>query len=132
MPPSRLLKVSVLLLVSLLLTACSSSKPEATVDALYQAAIKRDVDKATEYLALGNIPESELFQAKGKVQIIIGEIAQTIEQNDGLKRIEVLESEIDEEADTAHVEVKLIFKNDEEDTESFRLRREDGKWKIIL
>jgi len=132
MPLSRLSMWCFLALVSLLLAACSSAKPETTVEAFYQAAIKRDVDKAVEQLALGEVSDGEMFQAKGKIQMIIGQIAEVIEKNDGLKRFEVLESNIDENEEIAHVQIKLIFSNGEENTDSFRLRREDGKWKIIM
>jgi len=129
---SRLSCAGFALLAALLLAACSSSKPEATVEAFYQAAIKRDVDKAIEHLDMGDISENEMFQAKGKVQMIVGEIAQNIEKNDGLKRIEVLESEIDDDGGKARVRIKLHYNNGEETSESLRLSRDGGKWKIIL
>jgi len=121
-----------LLLTCLLLAACSSSKPEAATEAFYQAAIKRDVDKAFEHLDMGELSQSELFQAKGKIQMIVGEIAQRVEGNDGLKRFEVVESTIDDDGEHAHVRVKLVFNNGNETNDSFKLRRVDGQWKIIM
>jgi len=130
--PSRLLCTGVALLACLLLAACSSSKPEATVEAFYQAVVKRDVDKAVEQLYMGDVPENELFQAKGKIQMIIGQIAADIEENGGLKQIEVLESEIDNGGQNARVRITVHYKNGEDRSDSLHLQREDGKWKIIL
>jgi len=132
MPRFRLLYAGFALLAALLLTACSSSKPEATVEAFYQAAIKRDVDKALGHLDMGKVSESEMFQAKGKIQMIVGQIAANIESNGGLKRIEVLESEIDDDGGKARVRIKLHYNNGEDGNESLRLNRVDGKWKIVL
>jgi len=133
MPSSHRLYPVFFFLACLLLAACSSSsKPETSVEAFYQAAIKRDVDKALGYLAMGEMSENELFQAKGKVQMIVGEIAENIEENDGLKRMEVLASEVEEDGEKARVQVKFIYNNDNDHTQSFHLQREDGQWKIIL
>jgi len=132
MQPSRLVCAGFLLLASLLLAACSSSKPEAAVEAFFHAAAKRDVDKAMDYLAFGELSDSELFQAKGKVQMIVGQIAETIDKNDGLKGFEVVESTVDEDGQSARVKLKLIFNNGQEQTDSSKLRREDGKWKIVM
>jgi len=127
-----LFRPALLLLACLLLAACSSSKPEATVDAFFQAAAKRDVDKALEQLAMGEMSANELFQAKGKIQMIVGHIAETIENNGGLKRMEVVESEIDDDGQKARVQVKFIYNNGEESTNTLSLRHEDGKWKMVL
>jgi len=130
---SRLFRAGCLLLLICLLAACSSSsKPEATIEAFYQAAIKRDVDKAIEQLDTSDVSESELFQVKGKVQMMVGNMAETVERNDGLKQMEVLASEIDDDGEKASVKVKLVFNNGEENTDSFRLRQNNGKWKIIM
>jgi len=132
MHPSRLLYTGFLLLASMLLAACSSSKPESTVEAFYQAAAKRDVDKVMEQFALAGISGDELLMTKGKVQMMVGQMAAQIEENGGIKRIEVLESSIDKDGDSARVQIKLIFNDGSEQTESNRLRREGGKWKILM
>jgi len=132
MHPSRLLYTGFLILVGVLLAACSSSKPESTVEAFYQAAAKRDVDKVMEQFALGDISGDELMMTKGKVQMMVGQMAAQIEENGGIKRIEVLESSVDKDGDSARVQIKLIFNDGSEQVESNRLRREGGKWKILM
>jgi len=132
MYPSRLLYTGFLILASLLLAACSSSKPESTVEAFYQAAAKRDVDKVMEQFALAEISGDQLLMTKGKVQMMVGQMAAQIEENGGIKRIEVLESSVDKDSDIAQVQIKLIFGNGEEQIESNSLRREGGKWKILM
>jgi len=132
MHPSRLLYTGFLLLASMFLVACSSSKPESTVEAFYRAAAKRDVDKVMEQFAVAGKSGDELLMAKGKVQMMVGQMAAQIEENGGIKRIEVLESSIDEDGDSARVQVKLIFNDGSERADSNRLRREGGKWKIIM
>jgi len=132
MHPSRLLYTGFLLLASILLVACSSSRPESTVEALYQAAAKRDVDKVMEQFSVAEISGDELLMVKGKVQMMVGQMAAQIEKKGGIKRIEVLESSIDEDGDSASVQIKLIFNDGSEETESNRLQREGGKWKILM
>jgi len=128
--PSRSCAACCLVFISLLLAACSPSKPETTVETFYQAAARKDMDKAIEQIALNDVPANEMLMAKGMLQMMIGMIATGIEGNDGLKQIEILESTLDEDGHSASVRSKLIYNNGEDETTTNHLRREGSKWKI--
>jgi len=129
---SRWCAVCGLALVGLMLVACSSSKPEATVEAFYRAVAELNVDKATELMALDDVPANQVFEVKGVLQMGMLGLAADIKGNDGLKRIKVLESEVDAADGRARVRIKLVFNNGQERVRMERLRLEYGKWKIAF
>jgi len=129
---SRPFYTGFLMLLSVLLVACSSSKPESAVEALFKAMSKQDVDKVVELYALGEVPENQKLQAKGKIQMIVGQVAAQMEANGGLKRVDIVESTIADDGQTATIRATIIFNNGKEDTSPIRLRLEDGKWKIVM
>jgi len=130
--PSRVYAVCVLALASLLAACSLASSPEKTVETFYRAVAEKEMDKAIEQLALGEVSAGEMVLAKGLLQMAIGVLAVEIESNGGLKRIDVLESTVAEDGQSARVRVKLIFNNGKDDTQSDRLRLEEGKWKMTL
>jgi len=132
MQRSRLFPALFLALMALVLTACSGGKPESTVEDFYRAAAKGDVDKATALISFASVPAAQMVQAKGKVQMIVGEMQSRIQANDGLDGVEILESRQDESGKSATVRAKVKFKNGKDQTETHRLVDEDGGWKILL
>jgi len=128
----RLLCAGFTLLVALLLVACSSSGPETAVQDFVNAVIKQDVDKVVGLCALGDVPENRMLQAKGKIQMMVGRALTQVEANGGFKRLDIVESTIADDGETATVRATLVFNNGKEDTSTIPLRREDGKWKVIL
>lgn len=128
----RVLPFLFLACLALGLSACSSAKPETTVEAFYRAAAKGDVERATEQVSFADVPANQMVQAKGKVQMIVGEMQSRVEANDGLEAVEVLETEIDEAEGTARVRTRVVFGNGKDTNETHRLVREDGDWKIVL
>jgi len=133
MTAARLIRTFFLSLTVLALAACGASdKPEDVVQAWYKAAVAGDADAATKHLYLDEVPADEMAMAKGKVQMIVGEIANRAKANDGLKKIEALETSIEADQDRATVKVRLTFGNGKDQTESVRLRRSDKKWKVVI
>jgi len=129
MRASHLTAFCLLMLTTILLAACSS-KPESVVETFYKAAAAGDVEKATAQISFATVKGNEMVQAKGKIQMMVGELKNQIDANDGLKKVEVLESSVD--GDSAKAQVKLIFNNGKDNTENYTLVREEGKWKIKL
>ncbi|MDQ8031470.1 hypothetical protein CEG14_01985 [Bordetella genomosp. 1] len=129
---ARAFQVLWLAFFAVALTACSGGKPESTVEALYRAAEKGDVDKAVEQISFAGVPENQMLQAKGKVQMIVGEMQRRIQTNGGVDKVETLESKVDEQSKTAVVRTRLVFKNGKDVTETHRLVQEDGAWKLRL
>jgi len=119
-----------LLLLAIVLLAACSSKPESVVETFYKSAAAGNIEKATEQISFAGVDANEMVQAKGKIHMIIGEIKNQIDANDGLNKVEVIESNID--GDSAKAQVKLIFNNGKDNTDSYDLVHEDGKWKIKL
>ena len=119
-------------LFTLLLAACSGGKPETTMERFYTAAAEGDVEKATKEISFDDTPAEQMMQAKGKVQMIVGEMQNRINANDGLDKIEVVSSTISEDGKTAKVQVKLVYRNGKSSTEASDLLKGDDGWKIKL
>lgn len=129
---SRLFSVFFMTVFAFALTACSGGKPESTVETFYEAAAQGDVDKAIAQISFSGVPAAQMTAAKGKMQMIVGEMQARIQANDGLDEVEILESKVGEDGKTATVRAKVIFKNGKDKTESHRLIKEDGDWKLQL
>ncbi len=123
-----------LLAGSMMLTACGSDSPEDVVKQFYSAVEKKDADKAYDLLA---IPEKDKqkneMEIKGKVQMIVGDMARRIEGNGGVESTEVKSVDIDESKKRATVILTVNFKDGKQKDERFLLTQgEGGDWKIIL
>ena len=55
-----------------------------------------------------------------------------IKEKDGIKSIEIIEEDIDEEGDEAEVKMRIVYGNGEEDVALYEFVMEDGKWKILM
>jgi len=130
MRTSRL--IAYLLILGTMLLAACASKLESVVETFYESAAAGNIEKATEQISFAGLDTNEIIQAKGTIQRIVGEIKKQIDTNDdfGLSNIQVIKSNI--EGDNAKTQVKLIFNNGKDKTDSYDLVREDGKWKIKL
>ncbi|QLF92947.1 DUF4878 domain-containing protein [Pseudomonas sp. ABC1] len=119
-------------LMAILLAACSGGSPESTVENFYKAAAKGDVDKAIELISFADVGANEMVQAKGKVQMIVGQLQARIQANDGLDSVEVLSSTVNEEGTQAVLNNRLNYKNGKSQEDRVRLVKEKGDWKISL
>ncbi|MGV8399276.1 DUF4878 domain-containing protein [Pseudomonas aeruginosa] len=128
----RILSTLLFVMAALLLGACSGGKPESTIDAFYRAAAKGDVEAATKLMSFANVPAAKMVQAKGKVQMIVGEMQTRIQANDGLDTMTVVQTQTDEKDENAVVLVELRFKNGKTQKQNHRLIKEDGSWKLLL
>ena len=116
-------------LFALALAGCSSS-PEDVVKDFYKAVADNRVEDAVGYFSLQGIKENDLTQAKGKFQMMVGELHSTIKARGGLDS--VLATPGEQKDDSVRVEVELKFKNGTTKKESLKLAKESGKWKIRL
>ncbi|TBU90661.1 DUF4878 domain-containing protein [Stutzerimonas kirkiae] len=119
-------------LLAVLLAACSGSGPEATTESFYKAAAKGDVDKAIGLISFADVGANEMVQAKGKVQMIVGQLQARIQANDGLDSVEVLSSTVSEDGNQATLHNRLNYKNGKSQDDRVRLVKEKGDWKIAL
>jgi len=125
----RWITLCYLLATIALLSACSA-KPESTIQAFYKAVAAGNVDKAIEQVSFAGVEAKEMTSAKGKLQMIIGEMKKQIDANNGLKQAEIINSSVD--GDKASVQVKIIFNNGKDTTGPHDLVCENGKWKIVV
>ena len=132
MRPLTMFRMMLALLFVLGLSACSGGKPEDTLEKFYRAAEKGDVETATKQIYLSNVKDAQLTQAKGKVQMIVGEVQGKLKANGGFDSIEAIESKIDPEGKSANLRVKLKFKNGTDKQDNARLMKDSDGWKIVI
>ncbi|WP_251977442.1 DUF4878 domain-containing protein [Salinicola avicenniae] len=119
-----------LLMTAMTLVACSGGDPESTASAFYEAAAEGDVDGAVELISFAGVGANEMVQAKGKVQMIVGNLESRVAANDGLDTVETLETQVSEDGQTAVVRSRITFGNGKSTSENTRLVKEDGDWKV--
>lgn len=133
----KIISVILTILLSSMLIACGSSKPEDVALNYVKAAFDGDAD---EMLSQIYIPDSAK-QRPGSEEIITGKIKagaskakEQAERKGGVKNIEVVEKEIDEANGLAKVVVNVKFKNDQSQSDSSRVKliKNDNKWKVDL
>jgi len=133
MSTAHLTRLFWLLLTVLALAACGAAdKPEDVAQAFFKAAAAGNADAVIKLIYLEEVPADKMMEAKGKVQMIVGEAAREAKANGGLKKIEVLETSLETDQDRAKVKVGLTFGNGKEDTESMALRRNAKKWQVVI
>lgn len=132
MRPLTMFRMMIAVLLALGLVACSGGKPEDTLEKFYRAAEKGDVETAIKQIHLSNVKDAQLTQAKGKVQMIVGEVQGQIKANGGFDGLNVIESKIAPDEKSANLRVKLKFKNGTEQPDNARLIKDSDGWKIVI
>jgi len=130
-PTSRtFLTIALFALAGLLLVACSS-KPESSVESFYHAIAKGDPEKALTYITFTEVAANNMQRAKRRAEMAIDAIQNKIEANDGLKNIQILESNIDGADNTGQFKLTLTFSNNKQDTTTPIVTiHENGRWKL--
>lgn len=121
-----------LLILAVLLTACSGGEPENTVEAFFKASADGDTEKAIDQISFASVGADEMVAAKGKVQMIVGDLQQRINANDGLDSVETLNSDISENGEQATIQSRITFGNGKTTDETTRLIKDGDDWKISL
>ena len=127
---ARALSVLWMSLFALALVACSTPTPEDVVRDFYKAVAGNRIDEAVGYFSLVDVKENDMAAAKGKLQMIAGELSSRIATNDGLDSVTT--TVVEQTDETARVKVELKFKNGKTLDESHDLVKDSGKWKIEL
>jgi len=121
------------LLAVALLTACGSpalETPESVVRSYIKAVAENRAEDAIKYYSLKDIKESDLTAAKGKLMMIVGKQYSEIQRKGGLDSVST--SLVSEKDNIATVKLELKFKNGKTESNTMKLAKEDGKWKIRL
>lgn len=121
------LQIIFVAIVSLFMaTACSvTSSPRSTAKHFYKSIEKGDFDKALSYTTLEAEADAEIYHA------IMKKVSTSIQEKGGIKKIEILREEGDEE-DLEHttVVVQITFNDGSSQEEYCDLIQQDGKWAI--
>ncbi|WP_291026312.1 DUF4878 domain-containing protein [Helicobacter sp.] len=131
---AKMLKKFVTLIMGITLgvffVGCGSSPKDVAVSFM-EDAYKGNGDKLIKYVY---IPKKEEIGGKelaeGKLKAAAQRAKETAQEAGGLKNIEVVSEEIKEKS--AHIELRVHFKNGNHKVENVRLVNDDGKWKIRL
>lgn len=113
-----------LLPILLLTAACFASGPEATVKKFYKAMENGEIEDATELLSsriVGMLGEDKLRAALSKQAL-------EIKKKGGIDSIEI--TEMNEVGEIAEGKVTVTFGDGSQDTDTVKLVKEDGKWKL--
>lgn len=115
------------------LTGClGGEKPLQVIENFYAAVAEGNTDKAVQYLALENVSANEMIAVKAKVAVMVAQGKAVIDANNGVQKVQVLEENLSEDGAQANVRVQVTFRNDKTDTDTFKLRKVNGHWKIRL
>lgn len=108
----------------LLAVACLASGPEATVKRFYSAIEDGEVDKAAGLLS------SRIVSLLGedKLRKALSEQALEIQKKGGIKSINI--DEMNEVGEIAEGKVTITFGDGSTKTDTVKLLKEDGKWKL--
>lgn len=121
-----------MMVMGLALAACSGGKPESVLETFYRAVAAGDVETAAKQISYQRIPPAQMTQAKGKVQMLVGEMQSRIQANGGLDKVETIDVTVAEDGKTVTVNTRLKFQNGKDHTQQHRLANEGGDWKIVL
>ena len=119
-------KINIATVSLFLATACSvTSSPRSTAKHFYKSIEKGDFAKALSFTPLEAEADAEIYHA------IMQKVNTSIQEKGGIKKIEILREEGDEE-DLEHTPVvTLITFNDGSSQEEFcDLIQRDGKWAV--
>jgi len=113
---------AIMMVSSLLLLVGCSDSPSDVVTKYYRAMEQGDVDAALSHYRPDHREEIRRMWLEGRAEIL----RKNLEQQGGIKRIEIPEEEIDE--DTATVQYRITFGNGETVSSRSHLVKIDGRW----
>ena len=119
-------------IVALMLSACSGSKPESVIETFYTAVAKNDADLALKQISLSEVPSSSMAMATDKLKMLVEAMSEKITENGGLKKIEILDVTLNSDKTQARVKSKLIFKNGQELPNNDTVIKDGSSWKILI
>ncbi len=123
--------VTTVVITMFLMFSCGKGV-ENTPSAVSVAAIKclanADIDGLLELMY---IPENVNIDIEEKKDYLEKDYKPDIDEDGGLKSVEVIKETIAEDGKTAKVVIRLTYGNGDEDIETANLIKLDGKWKYI-
>lgn len=110
-----------------LVTSCSSSNtPKGVAEKAAKCLKSKDFKGLVK---LVDMPDEE---RDGFATMMEEKASKNLDKKDGISSFEILEEDVNEVAGTARVKVKYIYGNGEEETETMKLVKKDGDWKLSM
>jgi predicted SnoaL-like aldol condensation-catalyzing enzyme len=109
-----------------------SNSPTEIEKAMYSQFQKGNYEKAVEVM-VDNLESDEAPAAEERTEFIKSfteKAKESIEAQGGIKDFEVVKETISEDGETATVEIKIIYGNGEEETQTSKYVKKDGVWKL--
>lgn len=113
-------------LLAIFLAACGDSPKDVAIEAT-EAIFKGDSQKYLSYVIITD-EARRMGINEGKVELGIREAKKKADMLGGVKKVEILSEEIND--DKALVRIRVHFKNGTSEDSGTRLRKVDNKWKI--
>ncbi len=120
-----LLSMVMCLFLTALVTSCGHDNTPRGVAEAAAKCLKNEDYKGLAKLSDVSDSERDAFKS-----ILESKVSKNLEQKGGLDSYEILDEKINEEAGTATVRVKYNYGNGSSNTESVRLVKREGDWKL--
>lgn len=120
--------------VAMFLVSCggSSSPSDAAID-VYQMLVDGKYDVVAENIYYDTDDAEELAQSKAMITSLLKEkVAPQLVAKGGIKSVEKVSETIAEDAESAVVELKIVYGDGTEETEKANMKLDDGKWKLAM
>ena len=133
----KVLCLGLFMVALFVLAACSPSSPGAAVKQYAEYFKDGKYEKFVEGIALkkkGNGEQEKLKpeEKEGLVAMIKEKGAKQVEKKDGIKNIEIVSETVEEDGNKATVVLKQTYGNGDEEEQTYRMVKEDGKWKMDI
>lgn len=125
----KILFASVILMSVAIACGNKANTPGDTAKKFSELIADGKIDKAMELIdGYQDATEEE----KQKMTALFNEAAKELDKKEGIKSVEILEEEINEEGNKATVKVKTTYGNGDTEEETQTLVKKDGKWYMTM
>ena len=124
---------SVSLMCMFLFSACSADTPGAVAKEFVSALQSGNSKKMMDCMAMDTdkeMTDSQKKQAELAAAAMAEKGKEALERKGGLKGSEVVSETIDEDGETAKVVLKLTYGDGSDEENSYKMVKQNGKWKM--
>lgn len=122
---------SLTLACTFLLSSCSADTPGQVAKDFVGYLKSGDSKKMMGTIAMDkDMDQSDKKQAELAAAAMAEKAKAGLEEKGGLKNVEIVSETIDEDGETAKVVLKLTYGNGNDDENTYKMVKQDGKWKI--
>ncbi|MBS4406461.1 DUF4878 domain-containing protein [Campylobacter vulpis] len=117
--------------VTLLFVACGSNSPSEVAKEFIAKAYDGNGEALIEFVHIpDNAKKGEKEFVDGKLKAHSVQTKTMADEKGGVKSIEILNEEFDD--NNAKVQIKVVFKDNSSQNETFNLNKIDNQWKIKI